>query len=124
MPGIYGVANSNNAKANLEKMADAMYLYDHFIQDELFHDEHLGASRAHTGQVGEATSPAGNGANALWIEGEAYNVSDVADELGLEAASLSDLLLAAENSHQLDRCLNRLDGYFCAALYNAETRNR
>jgi len=122
MPGIYGVANSNNAKANLEKMADAMYLYDHFIQDELFHDEHLGASRAHTGQVGEATSPAGNGANALWIEGEAYNVSDVADELGLEAASLSDLLLAAENSHQLDRCLNRLDGYFCAALYNAETR--
>jgi asparagine synthetase B (glutamine-hydrolysing) len=122
MPGIYGVANSNNAKANLERMADAMSLYDHFIQDELFHNEHVGASRAHTGQVGEATSPARRGNNSLWIEGEAYNVSDVADELGLEAASLSDLLLAAENSRQLDRCLNRLDGYFCAALYNAETR--
>ena len=122
MPGIYGVANSKNAKANLEKMADAMYLYDHFIQDELFHDEHVGASRAHTGQVGEATSPARHWSNALWVEGEAYNVSDVADELGLETTSLSDLLLAAENSQQLDKCLNRLDGYFCAALYNAETR--
>lgn len=122
MPGIYGVANSKNAKANLEKMADAMYLYDHFIQDDLFHDEHLGASRTHTGQVGEATSPARNGINALWIEGEAYNVSDVADELGLEAASLSGLLLAAENSQQLDKCLSRLDGYFCAALYNGETQ--
>jgi len=103
-------------------MAAAMYLYDHFIQDELFHDEHLGASRAHTGQVGEATSPARNGSNALWVEGEAYNVSEVADELGLEASSLSGLLLAAENSQLLDKCLNRLDGYFCAALYNAETR--
>src|SRR5690554_4210741 len=122
MPGIYGVANSKNAKANLEKMADAMYLYDHFIQDELFHDEHVGASRAHTGQVGEATSPARHWSNALWVEGEAYNVSDVADELGLETTSLSDLLLAAENSQLLDKCLNRLDGYFCAALYNAETR--
>jgi len=122
MPGIYGVANSNNAKANLEKMADAMYLYDHFIQNELFHDDHVGASRAHTGQVGEATSPARHWSNALWVEGEAYNVSDVADELGLETTSLSDLLLAAENSQQLDKCLNRLDGYFCAALYNAETR--
>src|SRR5690606_26574479 len=118
-PGIYGVANSKNAKANLEKMAAAMYLYDHFIQDELFHDEHLGASRAHTGQVGEATSPARNGSNALWVEGEAYNISEVAADLGLEATSLSDLLLAAERNQQLDKCLNRLDGYFCAALYNA-----
>ncbi|WP_302138703.1 asparagine synthase-related protein [Halomonas alkalicola] len=122
MPGIYGVANSNNAKVNLEIMADAMYLYDHFIQDELLYDEQLGASRAHTGQVGEVTSPAKNVSNALWIEGEAYNVSDVADELGLDATSFPALLLAAENSQQLDKCLNRLDGYFCAALYNAETR--
>ncbi|PWW10383.1 MULTISPECIES: hypothetical protein [Pseudidiomarina] len=98
-------------------MAKAMYLYDDFIQGELFHDEHLGASRAHTGQVGEATSPARNGSNALWVEGEAYNVSEVADELGLEVSSLSGLLLAAENSQRLDKCLNRLDGYFCADPY-------
>ena len=56
------------------------------------------------------------------IEGEAYNVGDVADELSLEATSLSGLLLAAENSQKLDKCLNRLDGYFCAALYNVAAR--
>ncbi|WP_355662379.1 asparagine synthase-related protein [Halomonas salifodinae] len=122
MPGIYGVVNRNNAKANLKKMADAMYLYDHFIQDELFHHEHVGASRAHTGQVGEVTSPARHGSNSLWVEGEAYNVNEVSDELSLDAKCFSSLLLAAENSQQLDTCLNRLDGYFCAALYNAETR--
>lgn len=122
MPGIYGVANSKNAKTNLKSMANAMYLYDHFIQDHLFHDECIGASRAHTGQVGEVTSPVRYGSNSIWIEGEAYNVGEVADELGLDTASFSALLLAAESSQQLDKCLNRLDGYFCAALYNTETR--
>lgn len=122
MPGIYGVANSSSAKANLISMTKAMYLYDHYIQDELFNDEYAGASRVHTGQVGEATTPATHSNNALWIEGEAYNVSEVAADLGLAANSLSTLLLAAENSQQLDKCLNRLDGYFCAAFYNAKAQ--
>lgn len=122
MPGIYGVVNSKNAQANLKQMTNAMYLYDHFIQDELFHDCNVGASRAHCGQVGEASSPARSEDNVLWIEGEAYNVCDVANELGLEATSLSALLLAAESSQYLNQCLNRLDGYFCAALYNRRTR--
>ena len=118
MPGIYGVANTKNAKVNLKSMANAMYLYEHFIQDELFHDEHIGAARTHTGQVGQATSPTMHAGTTVWVEGEAYNVNEVADELSLEAASLSSLLLAAEKGKQLDKCLNRLDGYFCAALYN------
>ncbi|MEX1033248.1 MAG: asparagine synthase-related protein [Cellvibrionaceae bacterium] len=118
MPGIYGVANSDDVKANLESMAQAMYLYDHFIQDELYHDQHLGGSRAHTGQVGEVASPTRQDGNALWIEGEAYNVGDVSNELGIESTTLSGLLLAAEKNNQLDLCLNRLDGYFCVALYS------
>jgi asparagine synthase (glutamine-hydrolysing) len=122
MPGIYGVANSNNAKTNLERMANALYLYDHFIQDELFYDQYIGASRAHTGQVGETETPFRYSGNALWIEGEAYNVNEIAAELDLEATTLSALLLAAERNHQLDQCLNRLDGYFCAVLYNPENR--
>lgn len=120
MPGIYGVANSNNVKANLDRMADAMYLYEHFIQDELFLDQHLGASRAHTGQVGEPTSPARHEGKRLWIEGEAYNVAEVSEKFGFEAITLSDLLLAAEKHDYLDECLKLLDGYFCAALYSAD----
>lgn len=122
MPGIYGVANSNNTKANLENMAEAMYLYDHFIQDELFYHQSLAASRAHTGQVGEPQMPVHTDTYNLWIEGEAYNVDEVADELNIEANTLSELLLISEQAGQLDKCLNRLDGYFCAALYNSENQ--
>lgn len=122
MPGIYGVANSNNAKTNLENMASAMCLYDHFIQDELFSDQHIGASRVHIGQIGEPNSPATDASHSLWIEGEAYNAAEVAKELGYESDTLPSLLLAAEKSGQLDKCLNQLDGYFCAALYDSETQ--
>ncbi|MBE0440402.1 MAG: hypothetical protein IBX57_11740 [Gammaproteobacteria bacterium] len=119
MPGIYGLANSSSPKANLENMAKAMYLYDHFIQDELFYHQFFAASRAHTGQVGESQMPTHADTYKLWIEGEAYNVDEVAGELNIKANTLSELLLTSEQAGLLDKCLNHLDGYFCAALYNS-----
>src|SRR5690554_4751851 len=122
MPGIYGIVNSKNIKNNLECMAKEMHLYDHFIQDEVFYDEKVGASRAHTGQVGEASSPVKQDNYAVWVEGEAYNISEVAAELTLDASTLASLLLEAEKADLLDNCLNKLDGYFCAALYTCDTQ--
>ena len=97
-----------------------MYLYDHFIQDELFKDQKIGVSRVHTGQVGEMSSPSSLGGYFIWIEGEAYNALEVAEIFGLQAKNLSELLLLAEKNSILDECLNQLDGYFCAALYDKE----
>jgi len=124
MPGIYGVANSSNPKENIENMAKTMFLYDHFIQDEHFHDANLSASRSHTGQVGSKTSPACLDNYRVWVEGEAYNVNDVALKLNLNLSvqTLADLLLVAEQGGQLNKALNQLDGYFCAALYNVEQK--
>lgn len=122
MPGIYGVVNSKYIKNNLECMAKEMHLYDHFIQDKIFYDEKVGASRAHTGQVGEASSPVKQDNYAVWVEGEAYNISEVAAELTLDASTLASLLLEAEKADLLDNCLNKLDGYFCAALYTCDTQ--
>ena len=103
-------------------MAKAMYLYDHFIQDELFCEGTIGASRAHLGHIGENRSPLRSVGHYLWVEGEAYNIAEVASELGLSDESLSALLLSAEKVGQLDACLNKLDGYFCAALYDTDRK--
>ncbi|MFC1628386.1 asparagine synthase-related protein [Gemmatimonadota bacterium] len=119
MPGIFGVVSNKYVKQSLQGMAGSMFLYDHFKQDEMFCDADVGGSRAHTGQVGEASSPARLDSHLMWIEGEAYNVSEVAKELNLQAATLSELLLRAEREGKLNKCLNRLDGYFCAALYDS-----
>lgn len=122
MPGIYGLANSGSESSSIIHMTKAMYLYDHFIQDELFYGKNFAASRVHIGQIGERTTPTRIECYALWIEGEAYNVSEVAAKLDLDGHLLPELLIACEKKGQLDSCLNLLDGYFCAALYNDETQ--
>lgn len=118
MPGIYGLVSKKDTKNNLQNMSKSMYLYDHFIQDELFYDDSVSASRVHTGLVGTDHSPVKLNDLYVWVEGEAYNISEVAKELNLKANSLPTLLLKSDESNQLDKCLNRLDGYFCAVIYD------
>lgn len=120
MPGIYGLVSKKDTKNNLKNMSKTMYLYGHFIQDELFYDDSVAASRVHTGLVGTDHSPIKLNDLYVWVEGEAYNVSEVAKELNLKANSLPTLLLKSDESNQLDKCLNLLDADFCAALYDKE----
>lgn len=118
MPGIYGLVSEKDTKNNLKNMSKSMYLYDHFIQDELFYDDCVAASRVHTGLVGTDHSPIKLNETYIWVEGEAYNISEVAKELNLKATSLPTLLLRSDETNQLHKCLNLLDGYFCAAIYD------
>jgi asparagine synthase (glutamine-hydrolysing) len=120
MPGIYGLVDDPKAVAkNLSQMREAMHLYDHFVLDQAFVHDSLGASRVHLGNIGASNSPQKDQQNYVWVEGEAYNLSQVCTQMGFDPnLSLSELLLMAESSGQLESCLHGLDGYFCAALYN------
>lgn len=120
MPGIYGLVSKKDTKNNLQSMSKTMYLYGHFIQDALFYDDSVAATRVHTGLVGTDHSPIKLNDLYVWVEGEAYNVSEVAKDLSLKANSLPTLLLKADESNQLDKCLNLLDADFCAAIYNKQ----
>ncbi len=123
MPGIFGFTKSaSSAPMQLNQVAKAMKLYDHFIQDSFFEDEQIAASRVHLGKIGEKSSPATLGGLKIWVEGEAYNQQDVAERLGLKQSGLADLLLEAYAVNKLDVFLNLLDGYFCAALYDKDNQ--
>lgn len=123
MPGIYGFKKSGPlAATKLIKVANTMKLYDHFIQDDLYEDESIAASRVHLGKIGEKRSPVTLRNFKVWVEGEAYNHKEVADSLGLQQLGLADLLLEAYTENKLDVFLNNLDGYFCAALYDQDTQ--
>lgn len=124
MPGIYGLAGFADSDEQLRRMKSAMRLYGHFRQDDLFSDDVIGASRVHLGHVGENSSPVVEGSLLVWVEGEAYNVVEVAATYGLHLPdkSLAKLLLVADAAGRLDDCLNRLDGYFCAAIYDKAKR--
>ncbi len=125
MPGIFGLTTQNAKKINIKLIAmqKAMKLYPHFLADALYTSEHLAASRVHLGKIGEKSSPIQRANLYVWVEGEAYNLSEVAKEVGLRSTTLGNLLLEAEEQGKLNQALNKLDGYFCAALYN-QTSNK
>ena len=123
MPGIYGFAKSKVLEhASIQAIASQMNLYSHFEQDNIFEDESIAASRVHLGKIGEGSSPTQIRGLCLWVEGEAYNHQQVATELGLGEQGLANLLLEAYQLNQFSLFLNRLDGYFCAVLYDAKQK--
>lgn len=101
-------------------MVQAMHLYPYFVQDPVFEDSKIAASRVHLGNVGENTSPYTEGMISVWIEGEAYNLQNVCSEVGLNNRGFAASLLAAYKTGKLEKYLNKLDAYFCAAIYDAE----
>lgn len=124
MPGIYGFSVRQSNPANtIEKMTDAMHLYDHFIKDAPYVDEQVAASRVHLGHIGEKTSPIEQDSVFVWVEGEAYNLDEITSQFGLvETDSLGGALIETYQANQLDAFLNKLDGYFCAALYDQKNQ--
>ncbi len=120
MPGIYGYIKSKKIEAgSLDVMANVMHLYPHFIQDKLFEDDNIAVSRTHIGGMGEKDTPIVKQDIFLWVEGEAYNVDEVCDDLGLDRGTFSESFLAAYDSNILERFLNKVDGFYCAVLYDA-----
>jgi len=124
MPGIYGFSISQyNPAVTIEKMTNAMHLYNHFIKDMPFLDEQIAAARVHLGHIGETYSPLENDGVFVWVEGEAYNLGEIAAQFDLpENVSIGQALVQAYQWNQLDSFLNKLDGYFCAALYDQEKK--
>jgi asparagine synthase (glutamine-hydrolysing) len=123
MPGIYGyIKKTPGESSQLISMTEAMKLYNHFVQDEQYEDNSVAASRVHLGHIGEKSSPYHNGGVRLWVEGEAYNCKEVAKRLRLKQKGVAASLVEAYQTDKLDNYLNLLDGYFCAAIYDAKKK--
>ncbi len=120
MPGFYGFIKRENSKLNIRSMVQAMHLYPYYTQDRVFEDSKIAASRVHLGNVGENSSPHTEGVISIWIEGEAYNLQEVCGDLGLKTTGFAKSMLTAYKTGNLEKFLNKLDAYFCAAIYDAE----
>lgn len=118
MPGIFGFTKKNQLTP-LAAVQKEMTLYPYFKQDDLFEDEVIAASRVHLNKIGEKNSPIESNGVFAWIEGEAYNHVELASSFGYEESlSFSECLLFVYKQNLLDSFLNKLDGYFCAVIYD------
>jgi len=124
MPGIFGYIKSlPNDVSQIKNMTDAMFLYSHLKIDEQFEDDKIAASRVHLGHIGENSSPYRHGDLFIWIEGEAYNLKDLTKELQIKNNGFAESIAESYCKGILDKFLNKLDGYFCAVLYDSKNKN-
>ncbi|MCF2908844.1 asparagine synthase-related protein [Pseudoalteromonas sp. DL2-H2.2] len=122
MPGIFGFTKENQT-VSIESVQNSMMLFPSFKKDDLFEDEFIAASRVHLNKIGEKSSPTQKNDLLVWVEGEAYNHVELASCFGYkEGLSFSECLLFVYQNNLLDDFLNKLDGYFCAAIYDKEKK--
>ncbi|URQ99027.1 hypothetical protein LOC50_01550 [Pseudoalteromonas sp. SCSIO 43095] len=118
MPGIFGFTKKDQT-ASIETVQKSMMLYPYFKKDDLFEDVSIAASRVHLNKIGEKNSPIQSNGVFAWIEGETYNHVELASSFGYEESlSFSECLLFVYHHNLLDSFLNKLDGYFCAVIYD------
>lgn len=121
MPGIFGFYNKTQS-ASIRTMQATMMLYPHFKQDTLFEDDVISASRIHLNKVGERDSPHQNNGVFVWVEGEAYNLSELSDEFDYQELPFSAALSISYKNNKLESFLNKIDGYFCAVIYDQKLK--
>lgn len=122
MPGIYGYRKRSASDAFLNDMTKTMMFDRAFIKDITFSDQLIEASRMHIGQVGMQKTPLSCDSVHLWIEGECYNWLDTSQKCSIPASNFQSLILAAYKRNRLNEVLKRIDGYFCAAIYDSSKK--
>lgn len=120
MPGIFGFKISqNNDHCFINKMADAMNTSSEFQHEATFKTCNVAASRVHLGHIGYSNLTEPDQNVTIWIEGESYNLESIWEEMEFEGEiNLDSALTQAYNRSLLDKLLSKLDGFFCAALYD------
>lgn len=123
MPGLFGFLKDIDSNNSIISMRNAMLLEPHYIEDEIFEDDFIASSRVHLGNVGEKTSPIVHDEIMIWVEGEAYNHLEISDNFDLKGGNFSQTLIEAYRNNILKDFLNKLDGFFCAVLYDPNTEH-
>ena len=116
MSGLVGrvIRNKNIAGQEISQARDFLVYDKSYKNDTVFCDENISATRTHLQVIGEYDSPHNSGSLYCWIEGEVFNLGEVAQKFNIEAASFAEILLKAYSRNILEQVLNGIDGLFVA----------
>ena len=118
MPGLSGCINAPDPALAAERMTAAMHFGGWLTAAPPFSDARVAAGRTSTGTVGPTRAPVTAGGVHLWVEGEFYAPAAAAADAGPFDEAVARAMIAAYRAGNLEAFLHRLDGYFCAALYD------
>lgn len=126
MPGLIGFTRrgGDGERAILERMQEMLWHQPFYIEDRIFGDAHLLATRTHKGIVQKEAQPFINDGVHVWFKGEFYNQDALLEDAGPGARGLSDpaLLLRMYRNDRDFGFLRRIDGIYSAVLYDVGTK--
>ena len=122
MPGLFGYIKNHHQKAHAISQIIHMQteLYPVTIEHE-YQDEKLAAVRCFSFYK-KIVHQDESGQIKIWVEGCIYNLVEVASHYQKKFQDLNHILIWGYQHQVLNDILSRLDGIFCAALYDRQQK--
>ena len=123
MPGLIGFTNKHHKYSHimLLNMRALLKHFDFYIDDELYYDSNIYASRTHLGVINQGIQPyILNNQIYAWLEGEFYNQEELKAKYNVKSQTDNELIINIYSSTMSFDFLKDIDGYYVAVLYNKE----
>lgn len=119
MPGLIGFTDKHH-KYNTDMLLNMRGLlkhFDNYVDEELFSDENIYASRTHLSIINQGRQPYACKNQLLgWLEGEFYNQSQLKDKYKVVSNTGNELLANIYGKTRLFDFLQDIDGCYAAIL--------
>jgi asparagine synthase (glutamine-hydrolysing) len=121
MPGLVGYTDKRHRHGEkmIPGMQKLMKYFDWYIDDRIFSDERICASRTHLGIINQGSQPFNaNNRFYSWLEGEFYNQDELKATYDVSAGNDNELLLNIYIRTRSFEFLRNVDGYYAAVIYD------
>lgn len=123
MPGLVGftIADNNVVKpdAVLGKMLELITHHNFYVQDPIYQDKFICASRSHTNVIQTKKQPFAKNGILVWLDGEFYNQNELQVVAGL---SDPEILASPYSQNEDFSFLARIDGIYSAVLLDKKKK--
>ncbi|MCD4727938.1 MAG: hypothetical protein K8R46_09770 [Pirellulales bacterium] len=121
MPGLIGFTDKHhkyNGKMLLN-MRSYLKHFDNYVDEDLYSDKNIYASRTHLGVIKQGSQPCIlNNRFFSWLEGEFYNQEELKTKYCITSANDNELFTNIYSKTMSFDFLRDIDGYYAAALYD------
>jgi len=125
MPGLIGFTDKRHKYNSdmLLNMRELLRYFNNYIDEELYSDKDIYASRTHLGIINQSKQPhICNNRFLGWLEGEFYNQKELKSKYNVASANDNELLINIYNKTRSFDFLRDIDGCYTTVLYDKKER--
>ena len=123
MPGIIGFTTNNLSvevsRKSIIKMQNLIKHQEFHVKDNIFADKNVLATRTHTNIIQKEAQPFFESGIYIWLDGEFYNQTEIAENLDGEMKSDLHLLATLYRKNKNFSFLSKIDGIYSAVIYDS-----